>query len=291
VPSRLDITLIVAAVTVVTTLVVFLLPWLFMQVDRYVGQPLRSRGEATVTSDPLPDAEFERLPQEVRLALEAGARRLTSLGFAPAARARSVTDNVLGAAIALTNEQEGASGLVMATRSEVADLPPIHSDHVSLCTEFTDGWAIITVNGGSTVFRPDPDADSVRWRGMRDLDVLYRLHAARVERDGKGRPSTLPAPEAAFDYLVAQELRVLWRQVEAGYLWFDASDRSFRRTLRGALVIYWKLLWPWKQRLEAADERKLRRVLRELGMGSPEEYAPNPKDEAAPALAYGSARG
>lgn len=124
---------------------------------------------------------------------------------------------------------------------------------------------------------------------MHDLVLLYRVHAGRLERERGSREPVLPRPADTARHLVKRELETLWRQVDAGYLWFDAGANVFRRTLKGSYLMYWKTLRPWKQRLAAAQERKLRRVLQDLGMGAPEEYSPDPKDaDAPPALSYES---
>jgi len=270
-------------------LVLAVWPRCFVYVRLYLVLPFRGRGEAITTSHPVSDEELERLPREQRDPLAVGIARLGACGFAVATHVRSCTDSGWGVAAVLLNESGGASAQVMAMRHELPDLPPFSNDCVTFCTEFSDETAMVTTNSGVGVFRPDPTCDSVLWPGMRDLGLLYRLHAARVDRRRGGRQTRLPSPEAAFAYAVAHEAKTLWRQVEAGDYWFDAAGGAFRRTLKGSFLQHWKLLWPWKQRLIDHHDQNLRRALREVGMGTPEEYSPDPKDEVKPALAYHSA--
>ena len=290
--SNADVGIAILAIPVVIFglgLLMLVAPRAFVYINLLLIDPLKNRGDPASPSEAVSQAELDRLPPEQRAALDSGTRRVAELGFnvATHGRARSESGWTLGAV--LLNESEGTSGHVMVTRIELPDFPPVSSDNLGFCTEFEDGTAILTVNDGQTVFRPDPLCDTVRWPGMCDPAVLYRLHAARVARDRRGRPTRLPTPEGAFAYMVAMDMKTLWRQAEAGYLRFDAADGVFRRTLTGAYVFRWKMLWPWKQRLAARHERKLRAVLEELGMGTPEQYSPDPKGAVPPGLHYESA--
>jgi hypothetical protein len=264
-------------------------PLLYVRVKQYLLLPLRSRGEAASISKPLSEAELERMPKEQREAMDAGIGRLEPLGFSLAVLSRTFSDTSWAAGATLLNERETVAAQVVATRTELPNRPPVGSESVAFFTEFTDESDILTTNFGVGIFKPDPLIDTVRWPGMRDLEVLYRFHTARVARDRGERCPKLPPPEAVLAHLGYHDTRTFRRQVDAGYMWFDADDEVFRRTLKGAFVFHWKLLWPWKQIRAAREERKLRRVLREVGMGTPEDYSPNPKDEVKPALAYHSA--
>jgi hypothetical protein len=278
-----------AALFLCMFLIVAVWPKLSPYLKLYFVLPFNSRGKAISPSEPLTDAERERLPREQREALDAGIRRLKPLGFSLATLSRANADSGWGVGAVLLDERDCLSAHVQVTRLELPDLPPVGSESVAFCTEFTDDTAILTTNFGLNVARPGALCDSVRWPGMRDVEVLYRLHSGRVARDRGGRQPKLPPRDAVFAHVLHHEQRALWTQVEAGYYRFDPDDGVFRMTLKGGFLLHWKLLRPWKPILLARDEQKLRRVLRELGMGTPEEYPPDPKDEVKPALAYHSA--
>ena len=279
--------LIFLAVSVGLIVLGLMLHRLYTAVMCYVVLPLRNRGNACPASVELPESEVQRLPTEQREALEAARAPLERCRFSLAAFGRAVDENIATVGSTWLNERDGTSALVMATRVQIPDFPAVVSVVVSFCTEFSDNSALVTVNDSPHCFPPDPHCDTLRWPGMYDIELLYRLHAARVARDRGGLNTKLPSADEVIRYTAAADTKTLWRYVEAGYLWFDAGDGVFRRALKGALLMSWRMLWPWNQRLAASSDRKLRRELQLLGMGVPEDYRPDPQDSPArPALSY-----
>ena len=268
-------------------------PWVVLGVNWYLLGPLKNRREKRFPANrELIEVRPEsHSPDEARTHANAG-RQLRRVGFSLVAFARPVeTAKSVDASMSLwLHPVEKVAAVVIAVGVERPDHPGKSTDVCGFHTEFADGALVGTSNAGRAVFRPNPAEDEVRWPGMFDLSVLHRLHVARVARARGGREVKLPPPEQALARVRENEHAVLLRQAQAGYMWFDPSCDAFRLTLKGALFMRWKMLWPWRDWLAAQYERKLRRVLREVGMGMPEDYSPHPKDaDAPPGLSYASA--
>ena len=118
---------------------------------------------------------------------------------------------------------------------------------------------------------------------MNDLATLYRLHAFRADRAVPPEARALPDPAKIVPYLRDQNRQALRYQVQAGYFSFDDPSAQFRRRLKGAFLITWKLLWPLRHRAKRRNERKLRRDLAAAGMPPPEDHRPQPVDDPAAA--------
>jgi hypothetical protein len=266
-------------------------PWVVSGMTGYLVLPLRSRGEGMPATPELVEVSPEETPADEREALACAARQLDVAGYRFVKQLRQIgafptTEAVFSLWL---HPVERVMAEAIAIRVRRTDLPDFRNDVCTFEAEFSDGSTVVTTNAPDGVFRPDPARDSLRWPGMEDLSVLHRLHVARVARLRRGRDLVLPPAEEAVAYLRAGELKELWRQVAAGYMWFDADGNTFRRTLKGAFLMYWKLLWPWKQRLASRNEQKLRRELRDLGMGTPEDYRPSPQGPEPPQrIAYAS---
>jgi hypothetical protein len=264
--------------------VLFLLPFAWLLMMRYLVLPLRARGTGMPADPEFLQTDISQMPPHVARQFARAARQLLSCGFQVGAHVRGV-EHVPGSDAHVSvwlHPADGASAHVIDVKCEIPGSARCDSYVVTFCTEFADDAAVVTSTSPQiSCFCPDPKCDTVRWPGMDDLPVVYRLHAARVERARQGRATFLPARDQVVAYLRATNTRTLWRQVAAGYFWFDAPSGAFRRTLRGSFLMYWRLLWPWKQLRCSRLDRKLRRAIAEVGMGRPEDYPMRPTSELA----------
>jgi hypothetical protein len=247
--------------------------------------PLRSRGQAIPAKDIWVEAELKDLPPDEARGLEAAGRQLAECGFEPAVLLRKpASEKTWASASVWMQAADGAAALVMAVRTQLPDQPRLGGETVTFCTDFADGTAVETTNFDFSPYPPDPTCNGVRWPGMGDVSVLYRLHATRVDRDRRGRATVLPPPERARQRMHEESLEWLWRLVRAGYYRYDRDGDVFRPTLQGAFLAYWKLNWPWKQHILARNEQKLRREMDSVGMGSPEAYLVQPRGPEVPTV-------
>jgi hypothetical protein len=253
-------------------------PSIRLFVLRYIVIPLRARGEREPRHPEHVSIDMSELPEPNRRYHQRAARQAVALGFTAAAHLRSPErpkHRLTAFTSAWLNPAEGTSLQVISVHKPLSRTGRA-SVQMTFCTEFTDETAIITSSSGASVFVRDPLCDSVRWPTMNDAFVLYRLHAQRVARVKPGRQTTLPAPVDVQAYMRLRNDQIYQRQQDAGYFWFDPATDEMVKTLKGALIMYWKLLWPWKQRIQLQHAAKLRRVLMEVGMGQPEDYPARP---------------
>jgi hypothetical protein len=274
---------IVAVIAVVLLAIAF--PKLYTLFMRYIGVPMSGWRRAYPADPPLIETEIAAMPPHAAAHFSRAARQLVPLGFTAAAnlRAPAHVPGADGYVSLWLHPRDGASVQLIAFFIAARDdLPAREGQVVTFLTEFAGdddsrGGVVTSNTIEVSVFASHPAWDALRWPGMRDLAALYRLHAFRADRAGP--PAERKLPDQPVDYLRQQNLEILWRQVEAGYFWFDADSNVFRRRLKGTFLMTWKLLWPLRPLADRRNERKLRRDLRAAGMPPPEDHRPQPPDE------------
>jgi hypothetical protein len=274
IPSRIS-TQTVVWVAIVIGLV--LLPFIEKFIRLYIALPLKHRGDPSPVLPQLVDIDPSNFPPYVAQQFTNIARAFAALGFTAGShlRMRTMRQGTETYTSAWLAPQQGTSAHFTFVRA-TTDVVTHDNTSISFCTQFDDGSAIFTGNFDRSIFVPDPKVDIVRWRGMTDPFVLHEFHRKRVERDAGNRGKIVPTPEQTKEHTIYWNDRAMKRQVEAGYYWLDERENVYRRTTKGAFFITWKLLRPWKQLLQAKDERKLRRALRDVGMLPPEQYPVRP---------------
>src|SRR5213075_914355 len=97
--------------------------------------------------------------------------------------------------------------------------------------------------------------------------TIHELHRRRVRHLGReGDPCVAPAPGTELAALTEDWHREGTRLERCGYCYLDELARTYRKTLKVAYLIQWKLLPPivqWRTRLR---DRRARRMWCELGM-------------------------
>jgi hypothetical protein len=133
-------------------------------------------------------------------------------------------------------------------------------------TEFNDLTAIVTTNTSSPgVFPPDKKIDSVRCPGAKNLTLLLRLHRERVKRVSGTRKATLVRFADAKSRMALEHEKAYQRLVEAGYYSLDKTKENYVPTLKGAYLMTYRLLPPFKQIQRIRRALRTTRVLRETG--------------------------
>lgn len=166
---------------------------------------------------------------------------------------------------------------------------------MTFLTQFSDGTAIVTSNTSSAgVFPRDPKVSSVRCPGIRDFGLLYRFHRARVERARGGRAATLDHMKDARTRMENDWTQTFERLVGAGYYSIDQARELYVPTLKGAFLMTYRLLPPFKQIQKLRRDRLAERTLRELGFGGMEAFRkaqslPIPACVPSPASVVGAA--
>lgn len=145
---------------------------------------------------------------------------------------------------------------------------------VAFRTEFTDLTAVVTANTPNTgCFPPDPRVSSIRCPGVHNLAFLYHLHTARVHRDRGRRVATLDRYPSASARLEMEHRDTFERLCDVGEYRLDAVRKQYVPTVKGAFLMTYRLLPPWKQMRQWDRARRRRRVLAELGFMGPDATA------------------
>jgi uncharacterized protein DUF4253 len=116
-------------------------------------------------------------------------------------------------------------------------------------------------------FAPVTGRDRARFRTVRDPARLYRIYQALLARRyGAARRA---APDYRTDppsFLAAAMSRELRQQVGTGYFRLDSAADVYRPTWKGAWLMCWKLLQPFRDIREWLSDQRARALLRELGL-------------------------
>jgi hypothetical protein len=137
--------------------------------------------------------------------------------------------------------------------------------------EFTaelERGTVFDVNNSPQVgsFARTPDHVTYRFPDVRDPERLHRIAQALLRRDfgsARLRRHDLSDPAA---FLKAATDREFQRQVGTGYFRVDARTGRYFTTLKGAYLMAWKLMFPFKSIRKALYAQQARRLLQDLGM-------------------------
>jgi len=160
-------------------------------------------------------------------------------------------------------EGETATIAMMYSEKTGAALPM-----VEFTAELPDG-RMLDVNNSVTIpiFAPRPGREVYRFPEVRDPLRLHKIYRVLFRRQFGS--STLRQRDIASDpaRFLAEVMDAEHRaQMEAGYYRFDERARRWRPTLRGAFVMTWRMLPPFKQIIKAGVRSRARRALGEIAM-------------------------
>jgi hypothetical protein len=235
----------------------------------YVIAPLILKSKNWMTAHPqfLP-LDLGELQAEVAAAFYDAAQQLAALGFTAIGHVKRFDPQIRTEShvSVWAHPKDKNICQVIAVRSalRVATL-------VTFRQEYEDGSAIVTSNTTSPgVFPKDPQQDSLTCSGVHDLELLYRLHCGRTASATaelrRRRTPTVPAVGQAERYMADEWSRTFQRLCGQGYFTFDQVNDRYVKTTRGAYIMTWRLLWPWKQLRLKARDRRAEQVLSRLGM-------------------------
>jgi hypothetical protein len=135
---------------------------------------------------------------------------------------------------------------------------------IQVVTRFGEPRSVTTGNSRTPrVFGRVPTRVSVRLPGVEDVSRLLRVHRALAEREGGAAAAVLPDVGDPAAFLSAQQKREFEEQVATGYYTHDEAEDVYRPTWKGACLMTWKLLPPWKQIAEGRVRREAERLLAE----------------------------
>lgn len=235
----------------------------------YVGGPLLI---LFVHKQPAEPCILHLDPEQVRPELAGYVQHvaggLASQGFSPAVylwwpNPAGETDTQL---LVFTNPSSRESAAAIDMCSTRAGAEHVAWTYLEFCTEFVNGESVCTNNVGiANITRPDPLKRVFHFPAVRNPLVLYGAHRRLVERHAPQAARFIPTPGTEHLHVAYSSAKAFARQVEFGYMYLDDSSGSYRPTLKGALLMSWKLLWPVKQVRAVMAKRKAAETLRSLG--------------------------
>jgi hypothetical protein len=190
---------------------------------------------------------------------------LQTVGFGPPHRiVQSPTRKVTGFAALLEHPGRGDLASFMGLRSEnpQAEETRLVSAAVFM-TEFADDVTLATSNVTTVKrFPTRPDLRPVVFPDVHDPLEVYRLHRCRVDERTRRVPSRNvtrgATPDARIEYQDRESERVFEHWVRSGY--YRRVPDGMRPTLRGAALMTWRGMWPWRLLTERRHARAARAV-------------------------------
>jgi hypothetical protein len=246
----------------------------------YLGVPLVIRAQVRMACEP----EYEKIelddpavPREVSKYFRTVAAQLTPLGFElvdallmpnPVSRVtmfyllmvqRANKDYALATV---------ACGRVPAReQGELQEVTRLASSSTECFSRFRDGTQACTSNSPQVPsFLPGASISIRRFPMIADLAKLYRLHQTHVEKHEGTSTKFLRVDEFRGD--VGAYLNCVFReqhneQVSAGYFYLSEEEGAYRPTLKGAYLMTWRQLEPFKTLARKRIEREALRLLKE----------------------------
>jgi uncharacterized protein DUF4253 len=211
------------------------------------------------------DAAQHQLPQALAVAMQQNAASLEQAGFTKVADLFRM-DRSTRMRVVLLDTPGGDLGLVLAVSPTLK--PERGVCTVELVARF-EGDRSLTVQN-----TPIPGAfarirgrDKQRFRSVRDPARLYRIYQALlVRRYGATRRAPSDHREDPAGFLAAAMARELRQQVDTGYFWLDSTLDAYRPTWKGAWLMCWKLLQPFRDFGEWRSDQRAKALLRELNL-------------------------
>jgi hypothetical protein len=224
----------------------------------YLTQKSQAYPEFTVISP-------RDLPPQIFAAFSRSREILGGLGFETVAcmhKAELMT-NVRAYMVLFVNRQTKEAALCYDMLADTG-ISSVHRSIVEFSTELSNGVEICTNTGNDpNPYRPYPEKLIYQFPEVKNPWALYKLHRQMVQphASAPGVYSVLPAEGDEIRAVSISFTKTLMRQVEFGYLYLDEKANVFRPTLKGAIIMTWKLAWPTGMIKRALIRRKARRLM------------------------------
>jgi hypothetical protein len=242
------------------------LPWwlsalLIFVLFLYVGGPLavlgslRARRNSTVLEIPL-----EEVPQPIRAQWYASAPALDQLGFEQPFWFR--IDGPVGTMknyLQLRFLPDGSTSIAqIGIMKGDGRLQTAYDEFMS---HYSGDRTILTQNATALgSFAEVPEKQVVCFPKQEDLVALYRAHLKHQQLHRFGAPE--PARREGIEDEIERSMRVDFeRQVARGYFRVSDDGSEFQATPKGAVLMTWRQLPPWKTLQKMTRARRGRRVL------------------------------
>ena len=183
-------------------------------------------------------------------------------------------ENVIAGLVYVVDRQRRDSAIVVAIHAEPPGMLPFTQLHVEFVTRFKSGRLVQTANAQSlTAFPPPENSVNAFLPSVQDPRQLYYIHRAQVKLHGGGAKALRLDDDFHGDavrYMQFALIEELDNACQAGYMQLDAARSVYRPTIKGACLMTWQELWPFKGIRLARRKRRERRLLEELAQQVPE---------------------
>ncbi len=172
--------------------------------------------------------------------------------------------NVTTYLIMLVHRQTGDKAMVTVI---VGHGPvPLQTLYVEFSTRFETSEVFNTHNSRTLcAFPPAPKAVRTQVPQVTDPRELYQLHQYVMHRHNVGSRKVLYEPGQALDWLIEYAfIRTYDTQVQRSWLAFDEEGDSYHYTFKGAYLVAWGLMQPFKALRYVALYWRARKTLAEF---------------------------
>ncbi len=215
------------------------------------------------------------LPRDVSDFVEPARATLIAHGFRPVVYFcfPDSFHNVNAICILLVNALTNESAMLSCVYAKPAGLSTlIKLKYVEFVSRFRDGVCVQTNNSPEIgAFRPEPKEHTIQFWDIQDVAELYRRHRRISERLSTAQQRLRLFDEFRRDVEQYLQTAVMKEpcdfQVEVGI--FRRASDGYRPTLKGAFILAWQELWPWKPIRRYVRRRNAQRWLREIGFNVP----------------------
>jgi hypothetical protein len=140
---------------------------------------------------------------------------------------------------------------------------------VEFFTRFDSGEVFNTINTSELFpFPLRPGQVRTQVPTVRDPEELYRLHKFVLSRHSPVGKPELYAPGKAVEFLTNVFVQLYERVAALGWLYYDDRGDAYRPTFKGAYLMAWGLLQPFKALRQAAMQRRAAVILKEFDAAS-----------------------
>lgn len=210
------------------------------------------------------------LPEDVREHFDTVTEEMARVGFEPVAGLalpRQMPD-VKAVLVMFANRTTKDAAIATAIYADKLD-PPLQTSYVEIISRFRDGRMVQTNNSQQMgAFPMKEGVSTIYFPSVQRADRLYRVHQALADRFARDAVKVLRLDEEfhgdAAAYLTRALREELEGQIDTGYMFLSPDGEVFRPTIKGAFLMCWALLFPFKQIRFARRDAKEKRILEEL---------------------------
>jgi hypothetical protein len=142
----------------------------------------------------------------------------------------------------------------------------IQTLYVEFSTRFVSGEVFDTLNSSElSAFPPGPLTIRTQTPSVKEPHELYELHKHVMRTNPVRAKKMMYEPGQAEEYLIQYAfIKSYDEQVARGWLYFDESCACYRPTMKGAYLMTWGLVQPFKAIRMSRLKRQERAVLAEF---------------------------